>query len=105
MSLFQLNELPLEMLDIILQKSYRHWIFNSLAKQKDEEAIRSLIAVDVCFNRRITRKRFKNEIWRYLKGEMSSNHHETMLMAIFKLTFLLIIRIAFTPPNSSVKPA
>src|SRR5688572_22104464 len=71
---FQLYNLPLEMLDIILQKSYLHWILNSSTKQRDEEVIRSLISVDVCFNQRITRQRFKKAIWRNLKGGMLSKH-------------------------------
>jgi len=64
----QLYDLPLEILDVILQKSYLHWILNTPTKQRDEDVIRSLISVDVCFNRRITRKRFKKAIWRYLKS-------------------------------------
>src|SRR6218665_3267351 len=70
----QLYNLPMEMLDVILQKSYLHWILNTPTKQRDEEVIRSLISVDVCFNRRITRQRFKKAIWRYLKSEMYSKY-------------------------------
>src|SRR6218665_1645522 len=67
--------LPLEVLDVILQKSYLAWVFNSSTEQRDEEIIRSLISVDVCFNKRINRQRFKKEIWRYLKGEISSTYY------------------------------
>ena len=66
--IFKLYDLPLEVLDTILQKSYLHWSLNSPKRQKDEEVIRSLISVDVCFNRRITRQRFKKTLWRHLKG-------------------------------------
>src|SRR5688572_18889024 len=72
---FQLYDLPLEMLDIILQKSYLHWILNSPTQQTDEEVIKSLISVDVCFNRRITRQRFKRITWHYLKGKVLSKHY------------------------------
>src|SRR6218665_2715383 len=65
------------MLDVILQKSYLHWILNSSTKPRDEDVIRSLISVDVCFNNRITRQRLKKTIWRYLKGEISSNGSRT----------------------------
>src|SRR6218665_2132605 len=61
-----LYELPLEMLDIILQKSYLHWILKSSTNLRDEDVLRSLMSVDLCFNRRITRQRFKKAIWRYL---------------------------------------
>ena len=64
----QLYCLPMEILDIILRNSYLHWILNSPTKKRDEEVIRSLISVDVCFNRRITSQRFKKAIWRYLGG-------------------------------------
>src|SRR6218665_3393709 len=60
------------MLDVILQKSYLHWILNPSVKQRDEKVIRSLISVDVCFNQRITRQRFKKTTWRCLKGKISS---------------------------------
>src|SRR6218665_1189910 len=61
-----LYEFPLEMLDIILQKSYLHWILKSSTNLRDEDVLRSLMSVDLCFNRRITRQRFKKAIWRYL---------------------------------------
>jgi len=53
-------------LDIILHASYLHWVLNSSAKQRDEDVIKSLTSVDVCFYRRITRQRFRKAIWRYL---------------------------------------
>jgi len=59
------------MLDVILQKSYLHWVLNSTTKQRDEEVIRSLLSVDLCFNRRITKQWFKKTVWRYLEGEVS----------------------------------
>ena len=73
--LFKLYDLPLEMLDIILQKSYLHWSLSSSKKQKDEDVIRSLISVDVCFNRRITRQRFRKAIWRHLEGKEHFKHY------------------------------
>jgi len=72
---YKLYDVPLEMLDIVLQKSYLHWILNAPTKQRDEEVVRSLISVDVCFYRRVTRQRFKKAVWRYLEGEMSSKHY------------------------------
>src|SRR6218665_3466 len=60
----------MEILDVILQKSYLHWTLNTPTKPRDEDVIMSLISVDVCFNRRITRQRFKKAICRYFKGEM-----------------------------------
>src|SRR6218665_2084173 len=72
---FQFTHIPLEILDIILQKSYLHWILYSPIKKKDDDVIRSLISVDVCFNRRITKHRFKKAIWCYLKGEMYSKYY------------------------------
>jgi len=74
-SVIQFYDLPLELLDVILQKSYLRWILNSSKEQRDEEVIRSLISVDICFNKRITKQRFKKVIWRYLKGEMSSKYY------------------------------
>jgi len=71
---FKFCGLPFEVLDTILQKSYLHWILNSSANQRDEEVIRSLMSVNLCFYRRITRRRFKRSIWHYLKGWMSSKH-------------------------------
>src|SRR6218665_1667946 len=68
-------DLPLELVDIILQKSYLHWVLNPSTEQRNEEVIRSLISVDVCFNKRITRHRFKKTIWRYLKGEKSTKYY------------------------------
>jgi len=63
---FQLYALVIEVMDIILQKSFLHWILNPSTKQNNEEIIKSLISVDVCFNRRITRQRFKQAIDRCL---------------------------------------
>jgi len=63
---FKLYYLPLEIVDIIVQKSYIHWISNASSMERDKDVIRSLMAVDVCFYRRIIRQRFKKAIWRYL---------------------------------------
>src|SRR6218665_1418220 len=75
MFVIQLYDLPMEMLDVILQKSHLHWTINSSAKQRDEDVIRSLISVDVCFNRRITRQRFKKATWRHLKSKIYSKYN------------------------------
>src|SRR6218665_4209003 len=72
---YKLYDVPLEMLDIVLQKSYLHWILNAPTKQRDEEVVRSLISVDVCFYRRVTRQRFKKATWRYLKSEMFAKYY------------------------------
>jgi hypothetical protein len=68
--------LPLEMLDVILQKSYLHWALNSSMEQRDEEVVRSLASVDIFFCQSITRKRSKRAIWRCLKDfyERSKKH-------------------------------
>ena len=89
MFVYQLYCLPLEVLDIILEKSYLHYILNSPAKQRGKELIRSLISVDVCFNQRITRQRFKKAIWRYLNGEVFSEcySHRSQAMIIAQLQY------------------
>jgi len=69
---FQLYNLPLEMLDIILQKCYLRWVLHAPTYQRNEEVISSLTSVDVCFSRRMTRKRFKRTVWRYLEGDVLS---------------------------------
>jgi hypothetical protein len=64
-----LYDLPLELLDIILQKSYLCMVLFSSTKPRDEEeVIKSLRSVDVLFGQRITRQRFKKTISRQLKN-------------------------------------
>jgi len=70
-----LNELPLELLDAILEKSLLHWMLHSSTDQRDEDIIRALTSVDFCWLQRITRRRFKKRIWKQLKGSLHAYRH------------------------------
>ena len=87
---FKLYDFPLELLDIILHRSFLHWILSSPAKQRDEEVTRSLMSVDVCFHRRISSQRFKKAFFRYLKSEMTSELSVKFVYLTHKLRIVAI---------------
>ena len=74
LGIFQIHDLPLELLDMILGKVYGlSGVFGiRIGQPTDEEVIRNLASVDYCwFQRVIRRRRFKNIIWRKLRGKQS----------------------------------
>jgi len=71
-SLFQLSELPLELLDIILQYSIIHWTASCSLHQRQVDALKCLASVDFCWFQRIEKQRFKNKIQQRLRGRLHS---------------------------------
>lgn len=69
---FQMDVLPLELLDAVLEYSFLYWILNSSPQQRDKDIIKALALVDFCWFQRITRRRFKRRIWQRLKGRLVS---------------------------------
>lgn len=67
-----MNSLPLELYDIILEKSLLHWDMNSSSKQDGVDVINSLASVDVCWFHRITKRRFRKRFLHRLKGRLFS---------------------------------
>lgn len=66
--ILQVNKLPLNLLDIILEKSILHCILNFSSNQRDLDAITSLSSVDLYWFQQITRHSMKRKIWKRLKG-------------------------------------
>jgi len=71
-----MNFLPLELLDIILQKSYLHYALNrdSFKDQSDRLLVTRLTAVDRCWFERLRKRKFRRIIWRRLSSEFKSAH-------------------------------
>ena len=68
---FQMNELPLELMDLILQKSYLCFVTIENRFKRcsiKENLFRKMASVDYCWFQRLRKRRFKTRIWRHLTG-------------------------------------
>lgn len=69
---FQLQDIPLELLDSILENSSLHWILNSSPCQRDEIVVKSLSSVGFCLFQRMKKIRFRKRIRKRVKGKWIS---------------------------------
>lgn len=82
LSLFQLNDLPLELLDIVLQKSFINSALkeaNQTVFQKCEDIFRQLATVDCCWSQRMTRRSFENAIWSKIRTNYRQKKSEHII--------------------------
>ena len=66
-----MNELPLELMDLILLKSYLRFVTienRSQCGSITENLFSEMASVDYCWFQRLRKRTFKRRIWKYLTG-------------------------------------
>src|SRR6218665_2858031 len=88
-----MNFLPLELLDIILQKSYLHYAFNRgrFKDESDRFLVTRFATVDRCWSERLRKRKFKRIIYRRLSGEIY-HQHQSNVVSVSLLEFPKIVR-------------
>src|SRR6218665_104131 len=66
-----MNFLPLELLDIILLKSYLHYALNRdrFKYESDRLLVTRLATVDHCWSERLRKRKFRRILWRRISSE------------------------------------
>lgn len=104
MLLVQLDKLPLELLDDILNTALLLMMVGEVRLNDDRICILNLASVDKCWFKRITRKRFKKKIWRHLTGILRTLCYKYLFIIQLVIALINALRVIIAMPDCETRP-